>query len=142
MSIAGAILLKSISSLGRQVLVGPQVRRDHGKRLGFCLAVDLDNVVMAVTPTDARVLGRAYDKQVDVVIARWDRGPELLVSTKTPVSSSGKNLANRFEETYGDAGNLRGRCPLAAVGVYVRTRSKPSLGTSPMHSNGRDQAPR
>lgn len=31
-------------------------------------------------------------------------------------SSFGKNLSNRFEEAYGDAGNLRSRYPLAAVG--------------------------
>ncbi len=73
----------------------------------------------AVAPVDARVLGRAYEKQVDVVIARWDRGPELLVSTKAQLSSFGKNLPNRFEEAYGDAGNLRGRYPLAAVGYFL-----------------------
>lgn len=72
----------------------------------------------AVGPADARVLGRAYDKQVDVCIARWDRGPELLLSTKAQVSSFGKNLPNRFEEAYGDASNLRGRYPLAATGFF------------------------
>ncbi len=77
----------------------------------------------AVTPTDAVILGRAYDKQVDVVISRWERGPELLVSTKAQVSSFGKNLPNRFEEAYGDAGNLRGRYPLAAVGFLFVQRS-------------------
>lgn len=77
----------------------------------------------SVTPTDAVILGRAYDKQVDVVISRWDRGPELLVSTKAQVSSFGKNLPNRFEEAYGDAGNLRGRYPLAAVGFLFVQRS-------------------
>lgn len=65
---------------------------------------------------DARILGRAYVKQVDVAIARWDRGPELILSTKAMSSSFGKNLSNRFEEAYGDAANLRGRYPLAAVG--------------------------
>lgn len=77
----------------------------------------------SVAPTDAKILGRAYEKQVDVVIARWDRGPELMLSTKTMVSSFGKNLANRFEEAYGDAGNLRGRYPLAAVGFFFVQRS-------------------
>lgn len=72
----------------------------------------------SVAPVDARVLGRAYEKQVDVVIARWDRGPEVLISTKAQLSSFGKNLPNRFEESYGDAGNLRGRYPLAAVGYF------------------------
>lgn len=41
---------------------------------------------------------------------------ELLISTKTMLSSYQKNLRNRFEEGYGDAKNLRGRHPLAALG--------------------------
>lgn len=77
----------------------------------------------AIAPVDANVLGRAYDKQVDVVIARWDRGPEVLISTKAQLSSFGKNLPNRFEEAYGDAGNLRGRHPLAAVGYFFVQRA-------------------
>ncbi|HET9653812.1 MAG TPA: hypothetical protein VFP72_00525 [Kineosporiaceae bacterium] len=77
----------------------------------------------ALAPTDARVLGRAYDKQVDVCVARWDRGPELLVSTKAQLSSFGKNLPNRFEEAYGDAGNLRARYPLASVGFLFVQRA-------------------
>jgi hypothetical protein len=79
--------------------------------------------ISAVAPVDAKILGRAYVKQVDVVIARWDRGPELMVSTKTQVSSFAKNLPNRFEESYGDAGNLRGRYPLAALGFFFVQRS-------------------
>ncbi len=77
----------------------------------------------AVAPVDARILGRAYEKQVDVVIARWDRGPELMISTKAQLSSFGKNLPNRFEESYGDASNLRGRYPLAAVGYFFVQRA-------------------
>jgi hypothetical protein len=77
----------------------------------------------SVAPVDARVLGRAYEKQVDVVMSRWDRGPEVLISTKAQLSSFGKNLPNRFEESYGDAGNLRGRYPLAAVGYFFVQRS-------------------
>jgi hypothetical protein len=79
--------------------------------------------ISAVAPTDARILGRAYDKQVDVCIARWERGPELLVSTKAQLSSFGKNLPNRFEEAYGDAGNLRSRYPLASVGFFFVQRA-------------------
>ncbi|WP_029212131.1 hypothetical protein [Arsenicicoccus bolidensis] len=78
--------------------------------------------VTSVAPADARVLGRAYYKQIDVCIARWDRGPELLLSTKAQVSSFGKNLPNRFEEAYGDAANLRGRYPLAATGFFFLQR--------------------
>jgi len=77
----------------------------------------------ALAPTDARVLGRAYDKQVDVCVARWERGPELLISTKAQLSSFGKNLPNRFEEAYGDAGNLRARYPLACVGFFFVQRA-------------------
>lgn len=79
--------------------------------------------IAGVTPTDAVVLGRAYDKQVDVVIARWDRGPELLISTKAQGSSFGKNLPNRFEEAVGDAANLTSRYPLAAVGFFFVQRA-------------------
>ena len=77
----------------------------------------------AVAPADARLLGRAYVKQVDVLIAQWARGPELLVSTKSMMSSFRKNLANRFEEAYGDAKNLRGRYPLVAMGFLFVLRS-------------------
>jgi hypothetical protein len=76
-----------------------------------------------VAPRDAKILGRAYVKQVDVVIAQWSRGPELMVSTKSMVSSFGNNLKNRFEESYGDAKNLRARFPLAAIGFLFVFRS-------------------
>jgi hypothetical protein len=74
-------------------------------------------------PSDAKVLGRAFVKQVDVVIAQWSRGPELLVSTKSMVSSFRNNLPNRFEESYGDAINLRGRHPLVSMGFLYLLRS-------------------
>jgi hypothetical protein len=61
-------------------------------------------------------MGRAYSKQSDVVIASWAAGVELLISTKTMLSSYQKNLRNRFEEGYGDAKNLRGRHPMASLG--------------------------
>lgn len=79
--------------------------------------------IPAVAPADAHVLGRAYRKQVDVLIAQWSRGPELLVSTKTMSSSFGKNMFNRFEEAYGDAKNLRGRYPLVSMGFLFLVRS-------------------
>jgi hypothetical protein len=79
--------------------------------------------IPAVGPVDAKVLGRAYEKQVDVCLARWDRGPELLISTKAQSSSFGKNLPNRFEEAYGDAANLRSRYPLASVGFCFVQRA-------------------
>ena len=76
-----------------------------------------------IAPSDARVLGRAYVKQVDVLVAQWSRGPELLVSTKSMVSSFRNNLPNRFEESYGDAKNLRGRYPLVSMGFLFLLRS-------------------
>lgn len=72
---------------------------------------------------DAKILGKAYEKQVDVVISRWSRGVELMVSTKRMDSSFGKNLLNRVEESYGDAKNLRARHPLAALGFLFALRS-------------------
>ncbi len=81
------------------------------------------NGVPAITPTNAVVLGRAYNKQVDVVIARWDRGPELLASSKAQLSSFSNNLPNRFEEAVGDAANLTSRYPLAAVGFFFLQRA-------------------
>lgn len=75
-----------------------------------------------VAPADAVVLGRAFLKQVDVVMASWSRGPEILISTKTMTASFANNLASRFEEAYGDAKNLRGRHPMAAVGFVFLMR--------------------
>jgi hypothetical protein len=90
------------------------------------LRLELEKLI-AKTPTvaskDARVLGKAYVKQVDVVMAQWSRGPELMVSTKTMMSSFRKNLPNRFEEAYGDAANLRGRYPLASIGFFFAMRA-------------------
>jgi hypothetical protein len=73
--------------------------------------------------SQAYLLGQYYRKQVDVVIADWDRGPELIVSTKSMLSSYWNNLRNRFEEFVGDARNLRGRYPLAAIGILFVVRS-------------------
>ena len=76
-----------------------------------------------IVANDAYVLGKAYAKQVDVLIAQWSRGPELMISTKRMDSSFGKNALNRIEESYGDAKNLRGRFPLAASGFLFVMRS-------------------
>jgi len=76
-----------------------------------------------VAASSASVLGKHYMKQVDVVMSDWDTGPELLISTKRMDSSFGKNAANRVEESYGDAKNLRLRHPLAALGFVYGLRS-------------------
>lgn len=73
--------------------------------------------------SSANILGKNYVKQVDVVMANWAAGPELLISTKRMDSSFGKNAANRVEESYGDAKNLRLRHPLAALGFMYGLRS-------------------
>lgn len=66
--------------------------------------------------SSANMLGKNYVKQVDVVMSSWATGPELMISTKRMDSSFGKNAANRVEESYGDAKNLRSRHPEAALG--------------------------
>lgn len=76
-----------------------------------------------VAPAEAHVLGRVFVKQADVLVAQWSRGVEVLISTKSMLSSYGNNLRNRFEESYGDAKNLRGRFPLAALGFVYLLRS-------------------
>lgn len=65
------------------------------------------------------VLGAAFSKQVDVGMATWPTGPEILISTKTMSGSFGKNWANRFEEAYGDVKNLKSRHPLTVVGFVM-----------------------
>lgn len=79
--------------------------------------------VPGVTAAAASILGKNYLKQVDVIMTDWQTGPELLISTKRMDSSFGKNAANRVEESYGDAKNLRLRHPLAALGFVFGLRS-------------------
>jgi hypothetical protein len=68
------------------------------------------------------ILGGFFAKEIDVVIADFDRGLELAVSTKTMTDSFGKNITNRFEEASGDLLNIRRRYPLATFGyVYLVT---------------------
>ncbi len=79
--------------------------------------------VKGVTAASASILGKNYRKQVDVVMTDWHTGPELLISTKRMDSSYGNNAANRVEESYGDAKNLRLRHPMAALGFVFGLRS-------------------
>lgn len=76
-----------------------------------------------VAAASANILGKNYLKQVDVLMTSWQSGPELLISTKRMDSSFGKNVANRVEESYGDAKNLALRHPLAALGFMFGIRS-------------------
>jgi hypothetical protein len=71
----------------------------------------------------AHVLGRFYVKQVDVLVSAWQRGPDVLVSSKTMLSSYLKNKNNRYEEAVGEATNLRDRYPMASMGYAYLVRS-------------------
>ena len=79
--------------------------------------------VKGAVASEAKILGKNYRKQVDVVMSDWATGPELLISTKRMDSSFGKNAPNRVEESYGDAKNLRLRHPMAALGFVFGLRS-------------------
>ncbi len=68
--------------------------------------------------SSTKILGGFFAKEIDVVIAEYDRGLELGVSTKTMTKAFGKNITNRFEEASGDLLNIRRRFPLATFG-YV-----------------------
>lgn len=72
--------------------------------------------------SSTNILGGFFMKEIDVVMAEYDRGLELGVSSKTMTDSFGKNITNRFEEASGDLLNIRRRYPLATFGyVYLVT---------------------
>ena len=74
--------------------------------------------------SSTNILGGFFAKEVDVVVAEYDRGLELAVSTKTMTGSFGKNITNRFEEASGDLLNIRRRYPLATFGyVFLVTEN-------------------
>jgi hypothetical protein len=77
----------------------------------------------ALGSSATNVLGQFYVKQVDVVVSTWQRGPDVLVSTKTQFSSYLNNKNNRYEEAVGEATNLRARFPMAAMGFAFLVRS-------------------
>lgn len=72
--------------------------------------------------SEAYILGDFYAKQIDVTISSWQRGPEVLVSTKTMFSSYKNNLKNRHEEAVGEVSSLRRRHPMAAMGFAFLVR--------------------
>lgn len=72
----------------------------------------------------SNILGGYFRKEIDVVMADWDRGLELGISSKTMTGSAAKNVGNRFEEAAGDLANIRRRYPMAAFGyAYLVTRN-------------------
>lgn len=72
---------------------------------------------------DADVLGRFYVKQVDVLVSAWQRGPDVLISSKSMLSSYLKNKNNRYEEAVGEATNFRERYPMTSMGYAYLVRS-------------------
>lgn len=70
----------------------------------------------------AYILGDFYAKQIDVGLSSWERGPDILISTKTMFSAFGKNLKNRHEEAVGEVSSLRRRHPMAAMGYCYLVR--------------------
>jgi hypothetical protein len=71
---------------------------------------------------EAYILGHFYAKQIDVGLSSWQRGPDLLISTKTMFSAYRKNLKNRHEEAVGEVSSLRRRHPMAAMGYAYLVR--------------------
>lgn len=82
----------------------------------------IEQMERAAGAAKTNVLGGYFAKEIDVVMAEWDRGLELAVSTKAMTGSFGKNITNRFEEASGDLLNIRRRYPMAAFGyAYLVT---------------------
>jgi hypothetical protein len=70
----------------------------------------------AVPGNAANMQGAHFPKEIDVSMARYDRGLELGISTKTMIREPTKNIPNRREEASGDLLNIRRRFPLSAFG--------------------------
>jgi hypothetical protein len=98
---------------------------EHGRLQPGGIRVAINRVARSLPGgSETNVLGRFYRKQVDtVVLADWLCGPDVLVSGKTQLSSYRNNKHNRYEETIGEAHNLRDRYPLTAMGFVFLVRS-------------------
>lgn len=82
----------------------------------------IESLSASAGSASTNILGGFFAKEIDVVIAEFDRGLELAVSSKTMTGSFGKNITNRFEEASGDLLNIRRRYPLATFGyAYLVT---------------------
>jgi hypothetical protein len=66
----------------------------------------------------ANIIGAHFPKEIDVSMARYDRGLELGISTKTMIREPTKNIPNRREEASGDLLNIRRRFPLSVFGYF------------------------
>lgn len=113
-----------------QPRVLPQALADAAARFRYAKTTDVEATQRATIEklaelagsSSTNILGGFFAKEIDVVIAEFDRGLELAVSSKTMTDSFGKNITNRFEEASGDLLNIRRRYPLATFGyVYLVT---------------------
>jgi hypothetical protein len=110
----------SVDRLGQQLAAA----EEGGNRLRPPeLRRAIREVAAAVPGThEAYILGDFYAKQIDVGMSSWQRGPDLLISTKTMFSAYRKNLKNRHEEAVGEVSSLRRRHPMAAMGYAYLVR--------------------
>ena len=111
---------RSVDNLGEQLIA---VEAD-GRRLQHRTLRQAIRQVQSGLPGthDAYILGDFYAKQIDVGMSSWQRGPDLLISTKTMFSSYRKNLKNRHEEAVGEVSSLRRRHPMATMGYAFLVR--------------------
>jgi hypothetical protein len=110
----------SVEQLGQQLAAAeagqPRLRPPALRRA-------IRDVAAAMPGThEAYILGDFYAKQIDVGMSSWQRGPDLLISTKTMFSAYRKNLKNRHEEAVGEVSSLRRRHPMAAMGYAYLVR--------------------
>ena len=105
-----------LSLLLERVTIGGSAKRSRELREHLSEWLATHDLSSRVAPTDARVLGGVYTKQADVLIADWAAGVELMISTKSMLGSYGKNMRNRFEESFGDSINLKQRFPMGTFG--------------------------
>ena len=69
---------------------------------------------------EAKLLGVAKDKNVDVAVIDPQNGPLLIVGARSQMSSIGKNVPGYFEGVIGDAMALEERFPMSTHGyVYL-----------------------
>lgn len=116
--------LGSLESRVEALATQAEAAEAQGERIG---PPALRRAIQAVTKhkigvSTAYILGDFYAKQVDVGLSSWNRGPDILISTKTMFSAYGKNLKNRHEEAVGEVSSLRRRHPMAAMGYAYLVR--------------------
>lgn len=69
---------------------------------------------------EAKLLGVAKDKSVDVAVIDPQNGPLLIIGARSQMSSVGKNVPGYFEGVIGDAMALQERFPMSTHGyVYL-----------------------